>query len=95
MTFLLERPVYLLVPWLLLMSLVLFLAMGRDKGLARRGKRRIPEAELFLLAVLGGAAGGWLGMYVFRHKTKHLHFVLGFPAIALLQAAAVAWLLLN
>ena len=95
MTLLLEKPVYLLVPWLLLMSLVLFLTMGRDKGLARRGSRRIPEAELFLLAVLGGAAGGWLGMYAFRHKTKHLHFVLGFPAIALLQAAAVVWLLLN
>ena len=45
----------------------------------------MPEATLFLLAILGGALGGVLGMQIFRHKTKHMHFVLGFPLLLLLQ----------
>jgi len=73
--------------WLLAMSLVLFCAMGIDKRRARRGGRRVPEARLFLLAALGGAAGGWLGIYAFRHKTRRPAFTLGFPLLALLQLA--------
>ena len=78
------RPAVL---WLLLTGLVLFFAMGLDKHRAQTGGRRIPEARLFLPAALGGAAGGWLGMYVFRHKTRHLAFVLGFPLLGLLHLA--------
>ena len=92
---LLDRPALLLIPWFLLWSLILFFRMGRDKKRAIRHQRRIPEAELFLLAFLGGALGGWLGMLVFRHKTKHLHFFLGFPLLALLQWAATGYLLLQ
>lgn len=95
MEILLEKPVYLLMIWLALMSLVLFIYMGIDKSCARRGARRVPEARLFLFALLGGAPGGWLGMYAFRHKTKHLQFVLGFALIALLQIAACVWLLIK
>ena len=67
------------------MSLVLFFVMGHDKALSKTHKRRVPEATLFLLALLGGGLGGVLGMQIFRHKTKHMHFVLGFPLIFLLQ----------
>lgn len=70
---------------LLIMSLVLFLVMGLDKHKARAHRRRIPEATLFLLAFLGGALGGTLGMKLFRHKTLHLQFAVGFPLIMLLQ----------
>jgi len=73
------------------MSAGLFAMMGMDKHKARRGSRRIPEKRLFLVAVLGGAFGGWIGMYVFRHKTKHWYFRLGFPFIALLQAMALIY----
>ena len=69
------------------MSIILFLVMGRDKALSKTHKRRVPEATLFLLAVLGGALGGVLGMQIFRHKTKHNKFVLGFPALMLVQWA--------
>lgn len=78
---------------LALMSLVLFAVMAADKRRARRNMRRVPEARLFLLALLGGAAGGVLGMYVFHHKTKKPRFFLGFPLIALCQLAAMLWLL--
>ena len=67
------------------MSLVLFFVMGHDKALSKTHKRRVPEATLFTLALLGGGLGGVLGMQIFRHKTKHMQFVVGFPLILLLQ----------
>ncbi|MGN0982198.1 MAG: DUF1294 domain-containing protein [Candidatus Limivicinus sp.] len=79
--------------WLCVMSLVSFLVMGSDKLRAKQGARRVPEARLFLLALLGGGIGGFLGMCVFRHKTRHLHFVIGFPLIALAQILAALYLL--
>ena len=81
--------------WVGLFSLWLFLMMGRDKGLAQRGARRVPEKRLFLLAALGGAIGGLAGMYVFHHKTKHLSFILGFRALALVQAALLMYVIVQ
>ncbi len=85
---------FLLIAVFVLMSIVLFLVMGRDKRLSKTRRRRVPEATLFLLALLGGALGGVLGMQVFRHKTQHMKFVLGFPILALLQWGDVIWMLL-
>ena len=78
--------------WLCSMSLAAFLTMGSDKLRAKRGARRVPEARLFLLALLGGGIGGFLGMYAFRHKTRHLQFVIGFPLIAAAQILAALYL---
>ena len=78
--------------WMTVWSLALFSLMGRDKRLAKTGARRVPEKRLFLLALLGGAVGGVAGMAVFRHKTKHVSFILGFRALALLQLAALVYL---
>ena len=80
-------PSYALAAWLFVLSLALFLLMGFDKNQARRGARRVPEKRLFLLAALGGAIGGFFGIYAFRHKTRHWTFVLGFPALAVLHLA--------
>ena len=85
-------PRRILYVWLLLMSLVLFFTMGADKRRAVKSLRRVPERRLFTLALLGGAAGGWLGMYAFRHKTKHGKFIFGFPLIALLQLGLCVYL---
>jgi len=75
--------------YLLAVNLVLFAAMGIDKRKAVKGRWRIPEKTLFLLAIVGGSIGGIVGMRVFHHKTKHLSFKLGFPAILILQLALV------
>ena len=87
-------PVYAAL-WMTAWSLVLFMQMGRDKRLAQLGARRIPEKRLFMLAAIGGAIGGLAGMYVFRHKTKHASFILGFRALALMQVAALIWLIVQ
>ena len=85
-------PRWLLPLWLTLMSLVLFAVMGADKRRAKAGAWRVPEKTLFLLALLGGALGGVLGMRTFRHKTKHWTFAWGFPILTLLQLALCFWL---
>ena len=72
-----------------------FAAMGIDKAKAKAGAWRVPEATLFLLAVLGGSVGGILGMQLFRHKTKHKTFTVGFPAILVCQLALAAYILLK
>ena len=60
-----------LLYYLAFISLLLFVLMGVDKAKAKRGARRVPEATLFFLAVVGGSLGGLLGMTAFRHKTLH------------------------
>lgn len=79
----------LLGAYLLLINLDGFILMVSDKSRARRGKRRIPEATLFLVAVLGGSAGILAGMYSFRHKTQHDSFTIGMPLILFFEAALI------
>jgi uncharacterized membrane protein YsdA (DUF1294 family) len=58
------------VGWLAAWSVTEFVLYGLDKGLARVQRLRVPELILNLLAGMGGFAGGWLGMLVFRHKSN-------------------------
>lgn len=53
-----------------------------DKERAKKREWRISEKTLMTLALFGGACGGVLGMYLFRHKTKHNSFAFGFPLMA-------------
>ncbi|TVY03340.1 DUF1294 domain-containing protein [Cohnella terricola] len=73
----------------MVVNLITIYLMAHDKNLARRHGRRVPERTLFLWAAIGGAAGGIIAMRVWRHKTKHLSFVIGMPAILVLQAILV------
>ena len=72
-----------------LMSLVSLILMALDKSFAKSRSRRIPEKTLFLFAILFGAPGGVLGMQLFRHKTRHSYFAIGFPLFAVLQIALI------
>lgn len=86
-------PVPLAVGYLVLVNIWAFALMGFDKYRAKKkGARRIRERTLFLSALLGGGLGAFLGMWVFRHKTKHWYFVAGIPLIALAEAALGIWL---
>lgn len=72
--------------WCLALSLADFLLMGADKRRAKKDRWRVPEKWFFLLALLGGSPGAIVGMYFFRHKTRHWYFKWGLPAILLIQA---------
>ena len=65
---------YLVIGYFILLTLAGLILMGIDKGRARRKAWRIPERTLFLIAFLGGGLGALLGMYIFRHKTRHMKF---------------------
>ena len=75
--------------YLAVTNLIGLALMGIDKAKAKRRKWRIPEATLFLIAAIGGAVGSIAGMYIFRHKTKHLSFVIGMPLILVLHIVIV------
>lgn len=76
--------------WLAAVNLAALAAFGVDKSRARRGKWRVRERTLFVLALLGGSLGAILGMRLFRHKTRHWYFRFGLPVILALQLAAAA-----
>lgn len=74
-----------MIIYLLIINAAAFLLMLIDKQKAKKNRWRIPESTLMLSSVLGGSIGALAGMYTFRHKTKHLKFSLGIPAILLIQ----------
>ena len=79
--------------YVLILNFVTMLVYGIDKFKAKKGKWRIPESTLLLLAVLGGSIGAWLGMRVWRHKTQHKKLNYGIPVIFILQVALCFYLL--
>ena len=81
--------------YLLLINAAAFVLMLVDKRKAIKNRWRIPERTLILSAALGGSIGALLGMYTFRHKTKHLSFTLGMPAILIAQVALAIWIFLK
>lgn len=83
----------LLYLYLFIINAAGFLLMLIDKQKARKKKWRVPEAALMAIAGLGGSVGSLLGMYAFRHKTRHPKFYLGIPVILILQITAAIYLL--
>ena len=71
--------------YLVLVNIIAFITIYIDKKKAIKHKWRIKESTLFLLSIIGGSLGTLLGMYTFRHKTKHLKFTLGIPLIIIIQ----------
>ena len=78
----------LLLYYLLLINAAGFLLMLVDKWKARKNRWRVRESTLLLIAALGGSVGSLAGMYLFRHKTRHLKFTLGIPLILAAQCIA-------
>jgi uncharacterized membrane protein YsdA (DUF1294 family) len=79
-----------LIIYLAGINIAAFISMGADKRRAEMHQWRIRESTLFLLAILGGSVGALTGMLVFHHKTKHLKFMIGMPAILIAQAVIAA-----
>jgi uncharacterized membrane protein YsdA (DUF1294 family) len=74
--------------WLASINLVTFITYGYDKSEAKSGGIRIPEVVLHGLALAGGFLGGWVGRYLFRHKTRKPVFTL------VLSLSTILWMVI-
>ena len=84
-----------IIIYIIIINLIGFLAMWIDKKKAQKGAWRISEHTLFVITLLGGGIGTIAGMYTFRHKTKKMRFVIGFPTILMTEIILVIYLLLQ
>lgn len=75
--------------YLAAINVIAFILYGLDKLWAKKGRRRVPERSLILIAAAGGSIGAIAAMKVWHHKTKHNKFRLGLPAILLAQIALI------
>lgn len=72
------------------MTLITGLAYYIDKKKAIKGTWRTKEKTLLMMSLFGGAIGGFVGLYGFRHKTKHFYFVItNFIGLALIFAGYI------
>jgi uncharacterized membrane protein YsdA (DUF1294 family) len=71
--------------YFIIINIIAFVTMGVDKKRARKHEYRISEKTLWMLAIIGGGTGAFLGMKQFRHKTKHTAFRFGFPILMIIQ----------
>lgn len=72
-----------------------FFIMWLDKQKAKKGKWRIPEKTLFIITAIGGGIGTTAGMYIFRHKTQKIAFVIGFPFITTLEIITIIYFIIR
>ena len=84
-----------IVIYLILINFISFLSMYIDKKKAIKGKWRIKESTLLMLALVGGSIGAIIGMYAFHHKTQKPRFFLGIPIIIVLQILIVILLVVK
>ena len=80
-----------IVIYFIIINLFGFFIMWLDKRKAKKGAWRIPEKTLFIITAIGGGIGTTVGMYVFRHKTQKVQFVIGFPLITILEIITVIY----
>lgn len=74
-----------MIYYLIFINIVGLLSMYLDKYFAKNNMYRISEKALFFIAIIGGSIGSIIGMYQFRHKTKHRQFTTGLPFIIFTQ----------
>lgn len=81
----------ILLIYLCAISVISVIVCIYDKVISKKNRveLRVPEKVLLLLSALGGSVAMYLCMLVIRHKTKHVKFMVGIPAILLVQAAVI------
>ena len=83
----------LLLSCIIGVNVITFVVYGIDKLKAKKGKWRVPETTLLLLAIVGGSVGAWCGVKVWHHKTVHAKFKYGIPLIMAMQAGLLVCLM--
>lgn len=82
---------YLLI-YILIINLISYFSMKFDKQFAIKNQRRISEKTLFTYSIILGATGTYIGMYKFRHKTKHIKFTVGIPICIILNMICIFYI---
>ena len=77
--------------YIVCLNLVTFVIMFADKRRAIKHQWRMPEKTILLLSLIGGSLGSLCGMFVFRHKTKHLSFRILLPLFFIFHIVVVFW----
>ena len=85
--------VALLLSCIIGVNVITFVVYGIDKLKAKKGKWRVPETTLLLLAIVGGSVGAWCGVKVWHHKTMHAKFKYGIPLIMAMQVGFLVCLM--
>ncbi len=78
--------------YVLFINIIGLYIMKTDKQRARKQKYRIKENTIWKISFLGGAIGTFLGMRMFRHKTKHKSFAWGLPLLAIAESLLFLWI---
>ncbi|MBI6874728.1 DUF1294 domain-containing protein [Clostridium aciditolerans] len=71
--------------YILFINLYGVIVMYYDKSKSIKHQWRVPESRIFLISLILGSLGIFLGMHLFRHKTKHKKFTIGIPLILIIQ----------
>jgi len=87
--------VKILIAYFIVINLIGMLVNIADKQKARHNKWRIKERTLWAVALLGGAPLTYITMKTIRHKTKHTGFMVGMPILAVIDIAALSFLILK
>ncbi|MFR3155686.1 MAG: DUF1294 domain-containing protein [Christensenellales bacterium] len=82
-----------LVIYFFIINLFAIFLMKYDKVKAINNQYRVNEKTLFLIALILGGIGIYIGMYLFRHKTKHVKFTVGIPLIIILNILTIYYLI--
>ena len=83
------------IVYFVIINIISILICSYDKYAAKKGRRRIPEKNLFSLCIFGGSISMYITMRLIRHKTKHKRFMLGIPLIFLVQISLLIFVLSN
>ena len=85
----------LLIVYLVIINIIAFALYGIDKFKAMKNAWRIPEATLIGVAAIGGGLGAYIGMQIFRHKTRKPLFTILVPLLMILWLGGVLWYFKN
>ena len=81
--------IFYLQIFLIIVNSLALAIFGIDKLKSKRGGWRIPESRLLLIAFFG-PFGAYMGMLLFRHKTRKIKFLL-VPIFLLIQVFLIIY----
>lgn len=83
------------IVYLVIMNLLSFACLQSDKKRASFSRYRIGTRMFYLLSLLGGSIGIWIGMFYYRYHLEKPALRYGIPGILAIQVVLfVIWVLL-